>query len=92
MRARVPEAPERLARQVVGVRADAARRGPVQGARCRRDARLASALLVTLGQTELTEAAARDSLGALLKYQDDIQKVTAATVERLVERPMRHDA
>ncbi|HEX5548634.1 MAG TPA: MoxR family ATPase, partial [Ktedonobacterales bacterium] len=43
--------------------------------------------LLSLGQTELTGTAARDALGALLKYQDDIQKVTNGDlIDRLVEK------
>jgi hypothetical protein len=41
--------------------------------------------LVTLGQTELNEVAVRDSLGALLKYQDDIQKVHSFLLGKLVD-------
>jgi hypothetical protein len=43
--------------------------------------------LLTIGQTELTEQAARDTLGALVKYQDDLQKVNNGNVLRsLVEK------
>ena len=82
--ARVPEAPEKLARQVVGfVQA-------LRGEDLFKAPGVAETLdwlsaLVTLGQTELTESAARDALGALLKYQDDIQKVTSGNLlEKLV--------
>lgn len=72
--ARVPEAPEHLARQVVmfvqALRAEDLFKAP--GVAETLDW---LAALVTLGQTELNEGAVRDSLGALLKYQDDIQKV-----------------
>jgi MoxR-like ATPase len=72
--ARVPEAPEALARQVVGFVQQ------LRGEDLFKAPGVAETLdwlaaLVTLGQTELTEGAVRDSLGALLKYQDDIQKV-----------------
>jgi MoxR-like ATPase len=72
--ARVPDAPEALARQVVGFVQQ------LRGEDLFKAPGVAETLdwlaaLVTLGQTELTEAAVRDSLGALLKYQDDIQKV-----------------
>lgn len=76
---RVPEAPEKLARQVVAfVQA-------LRGEDLFKAPGVAETLdwlsaLVTLGQTELTESAARDALGALLKYQDDIQKVTSGNL------------
>jgi MoxR-like ATPase len=86
VRARVPEAPELLARQVVGfVQA-------LRGEDLFKAPGVAETLdwltaLLSLGQTELTGEAARDALGALLKYQDDIQKVTNGNViDRLVEK------
>ena len=86
VRARVPEASERLARQVVGfVQA-------LRGEDLFKAPGVAETLdwlsaLLALGQTELTGSAARDALGALLKYQDDIQKVTSgALIDRLVEK------
>jgi hypothetical protein len=43
--------------------------------------------LVTLEQTDLTEPVVRDTLGALLKYQDDIQKTTSGNLlGRLIEK------
>jgi MoxR-like ATPase len=86
VRTRVPEAPERLARQVVSFVQT------LRGEDLFKAPGVAETLdwlsaLVTLGQTELTEEATRDSLGALLKYQDDIQKVTGGTfLSRLVEK------
>jgi MoxR-like ATPase len=86
VRTRVPEAPDRLARQVVSFVQT------LRGEDLFKAPGVAETLdwlsaLVTLGQTELTEGAARDSLGALLKYQDDIQKVTGGTfLARLVEK------
>jgi MoxR-like ATPase len=86
VRTRVPEAPERLARQVVSFVQT------LRGEDLFKAPGVAETLdwlsaLVTLGQTELTEPATRDSLGALLKYQDDIQKVTGGTfLARLVEK------
>lgn len=84
--ARVPNAPQHLARQVVAfVQA-------LRGEDLFKAPGVAETLdwleaLVTLGQTELTEQAARDALGALLKYQDDIQKVTSGNLlGKLVEK------
>src|SRR5260370_41128332 len=74
VRARVPEAPDVLARQVVAfVQA-------LRGEDLFKAPGVAETLdwleaLLALGQAELTEPAARDALGALLKYQDDTQKV-----------------
>ena len=86
VRARVPEAPEQLARQVVAfvqmLRGEDLVKAP--GVAETLDW---LAALVTLGQTELTEEPARDALGALLKYQDDIAKVTSGNLlGKLVEK------
>jgi MoxR-like ATPase len=86
VRTRVPEASEMLARQVVAfvqlLRVEDLFKAPG----------VAETLdwlgaLTTLGATELTEGSATDALGALLKYQDDTQKVTAnGHLGRLVEK------
>jgi len=86
VRARVPEAPEALARQVVAF-VQALRGEDLFKAPGVAETLDWLAALVTLGQAELTEGAARDALGALLKYQDDIAKVTGGNfLARLVER------
>lgn len=74
VRVRVPEASDTLARQVVAFVQS------LRGEELYKAPGVAETLdwlaaLVTLGQTELTEDMARDSIGALLKYQDDIAKV-----------------
>ncbi len=86
VRARVPEAPDVLARQVVTfVQA-------LRGEDLFKAPGVSETLdwlesLLALGQAEVSEAAARDSLGALLKYQDDLQKVTEGDLlARLVAR------
>jgi MoxR-like ATPase len=83
---RVPEAPERLARQVVAfVQA-------LRGEDLFKAPGVAETLdwlsaLLTLDQTELSESIARDTLGALLKYQDDIQKVQSGGIlGRLIDK------
>jgi MoxR-like ATPase len=86
VRTRVSEAPELLARQVVTfvqmLRGEDLFKAP--GVAETLDW---LAALVTLGQTELTEGPAHDALGALLKYQDDIQKVTSGNLlGKLVEK------
>jgi MoxR-like ATPase len=84
--ARVPEAPERLARQVVGF-VQALRGEDLFKAPGVAETLDWLAALVSLGHTELDEGAVRDSLGALLKYQDDMQKVQSGGVlARLVEK------
>jgi MoxR-like ATPase len=72
--ARVPEAADHLSRQVVAF-VQALRGEDLFKAPGVAETLDWLAALVTLGQTDLSEAAVRDSLGALLKYQDDIQKV-----------------
>ena len=86
VRARAPGAPEELARQVVAfVQA-------LRGEDLFKAPGVSETLdwleaLLALGQTAITEQAARDSLGALLKYQDDVQKVAGGDLlARLVER------
>jgi MoxR-like ATPase len=81
---KVPEAPERLRRQVVAF---------VQGLR---DVELyklpgvAETLdwtqaLAALGQEELQEGAVEDTLGVILKNQEDVNKVRGSVVRELVE-------
>jgi MoxR-like ATPase len=86
VRVRVPEAPDVLARQVVAfVQA-------LRGEDLYKAPGIAETLdwlsaLVALGQTELTEGAAHDAIGALLKYQDDIAKVNSGNLlGKLVDR------
>jgi MoxR-like ATPase len=86
VRVRVPEAPERLARQVVAF-VQALRGEDLFKAPGVAETLDWLAALLTLGQSELTVGATRDALGALLKYQDDIQKVTSGNLlGRLVEK------
>ena len=83
---RVPEAPQTLARQVVAF-AQALRGEDLFKAPGVAETLDWLSALLTLGQVELTEAAARDTLGALLKYQDDIAKVTGGNLlAKLVEK------
>lgn len=88
--ARVPEAPEGLARQVVAF-VQALRQEDLFKAPGVAETLDWLAALVTLGQGELTEGAVRDSLGALLKYQDDIQKVqTGGLLAKLLDTVRGH--
>jgi MoxR-like ATPase len=81
---RIPDAPEYLARQVVAF-VQALRGEDLFKAPGVAETLDWLAALVTLGQTELNEIAVRDSLGALLKYQDDIQKVHSFLLGKLVD-------
>ncbi|MCH8068720.1 MAG: MoxR family ATPase [Candidatus Marinimicrobia bacterium] len=47
-----------------------------------------SVALVKLGTTELTEQVTRDTLGTLLKYQDDIERVNGDMTQLLIEKAM----
>jgi MoxR-like ATPase len=81
--AKVPEAPERLAREVVAF---------VQALRGEDLYKLPGvaetldwmAALVALDQEDLTEQVVNDTLGVLLKYQDDIKQVQGPDVERIL--------
>jgi MoxR-like ATPase len=80
--AKVPEAPDRLARQVVAF---------VQALREEELYKLPGvsetldwmATLIALDQHDLDEETANNTLGVLLKYHDDIQQVQGPTVNRL---------
>jgi MoxR-like ATPase len=75
VRARVPEAPDLLARQVV-VFVQLLRNEDFFKAPGVSETLDWLGALIALGQTQLAEGAVEDTLGALLKYQDDLQKIT----------------
>jgi MoxR-like ATPase len=83
--ARAPYAPQQLARQVVDF---------VQRLRQEDLYKLPGvaetldwvAALVALDQEALTEAVVNETLGVLLKYRDDIQKVEGRTVRQILEQ------
>ncbi|MDE3087822.1 MAG: MoxR family ATPase [Chloroflexota bacterium] len=85
---KVPGAPERLAQQVVRF---------VQELRQTELYKLPgvaetldwSAALVALDQKDLSETVVNDTLGALLKYQDDVAKVHGNVARELLERAKR---
>ncbi len=89
--AKVPQAPDRLARQVVGF---------VQALRQEELYKLPGVAetldwvtaLVALDQEELTEEAIQETLGVLLKYRDDIQRIRGETVRQLLERLQQGEA
>jgi MoxR-like ATPase len=82
---KVPEAPERLAREIVAF---------VQELRHEDLYKLPgvaetldwTAALVALDQEDLTEDIVNDTLGVLLKYQDDVQQVKGPVTERILTR------
>jgi hypothetical protein len=48
--------------------------------------------LVALDQEELTESVVDETLGVLLKYRDDIQKIQGETVRQILEGVKREQA
>lgn len=85
VRARVPEAPEALARQVTSFiqelrRADLYK---VPGVAETLDWLTA---LVALDQQQLNIDVVEDTLGVVLKYQDDVMKVSGETARKILER------
>jgi len=83
--AKVPEAPERLAREVVAF-VQELRREDLYKLPGIAETLDWMAALVALDQEDLTEEIVNDTLGVLLKYQDDIRHVKGAVVERLLAR------
>jgi len=83
--AKVPEAPDRLAREVVYFIQELRREElyKLPGVAETLDWIRA---LVTLDQNELTEAVVTETLGTLLKYRDDIQHVQDSNVEAILGR------
>jgi MoxR-like ATPase len=83
--AKVPQAPERLARQVVTFIQELRREDlyKLPGVAETLDWLTA---LVALDQVTLTEEVVNDTLGTLLKYRDDIQAVQRAALKTIMER------
>ena len=84
LRAKAPDASERLSRQVVGF-VQELRRGELY-----KFPGVAETLdwmnaLTALDQEELTEDVVDETLGVLLKYRDDIEKVQGQTVREIVQ-------
>jgi len=83
--ARMPGVPERLARQVCAFVRE------LRGADLFKVPGIAETLdwissLLALNQMELVEGSARDTLGALLKYQDDVLKVGGNEFARMLKK------
>lgn len=86
VRTRVPEAPERLARQVVGFvnRLREADLTKVPGVAETLDW---AAALLALGATELAPAIVDDTLGVLLKYEEDVREIRGRQAEAYLASP-----
>ncbi len=80
--ARVPEAPERLAREVVGLRPSPARGGPHQGARASPRRSTGRPRSCRSGPASCTPELVDETLGVVLKYEEDIRQVRGDTARR----------
>ena len=85
VRAKVPEASERLARQVTAFVQDLRHADlyKIPGVAETLDW---TAALVALDQTALDVSIVDETLGVILKYQDDVEKVKGATARAILER------
>jgi MoxR-like ATPase len=83
--ARMPGVPERLAKQVCSFVHD------LRGVDLFKAPGVAETLdwissLLALNETELVDGAVRDTLGALLKYQDDVLKVGGSDLTKMLQK------
>ncbi len=85
---KIPDAPERLAQQVVKF-VQELRRVELYKLPGVAETLDWSAALVALDQKDLSEGVVNDTLGALLKYQDDVAKVQGNIARELLERARR---
>ena len=85
---KIPDAPERLAQQVVKF-VQELRRVELYKLPGVAETLDWSAALVALDQKDLNEGVVNDTLGALLKYQDDVAKVQGNIARELLERARR---
>ncbi|MFQ5342497.1 MAG: AAA family ATPase [Anaerolineae bacterium] len=83
--AKVPEAPARLAREVVAF-VQELRREDLYKLPGIAETLDWTAALVALDREDLSDDIVNDTLGVLLKYQDDIQHVKGSVVERILAR------
>lgn len=86
--AKVPQAPEWLAREVVAF-VQALRREELYKLPGVSETLDWMAALVALDREELSDEIISDTLGVLLKYQDDIQHIEGPAVRRLLEQAKR---
>lgn len=85
VQARLPEAPERLARQVTQFVHDLRNMELYKAPGIAETLDWLSSLLA-LDQSELAEVPVRETLGALLKYQDDILKVGNLDLGKIIQK------
>ena len=83
--ARMPEAPERLAKQVCAFVQELRSMDLFKAPGVAETLDWLSSLLA-LDQLELVEGSVRETLGALLKYQDDILKVGGNDMQRMLKK------
>jgi MoxR-like ATPase len=86
--AKVPQAPEWLAREVVAF-VQALRREELYKRPGVSETLDWMAALVALDREELSDEVITDTLGVLLKYQDDIQQIEGPVVRRLLQQAKR---
>ena len=84
LRAKAPDASERLSREVVGF-VQELRRGELYKFPGVAETLDWMKALTALDQEELTENVVDETLGVLLKYRDDIEKVQGQTVREIVQ-------
>ncbi|GER86028.1 ATPase [Dictyobacter vulcani] len=82
---RMPEAPERLSQQVTKFVHELRSLELYKAPGISETLDWMSSLLA-LDQQELTEGAVRDSLGALLKYQDDLLKIGGLDIGKIIQK------
>jgi MoxR-like ATPase len=85
VRAKVPEAPEQLARQVAAF-VQELRRVELYKVPGIAETLDWTGALVALDRRALDPAVVEDTLGVILKYQDDVEKVRGETARAIVER------
>lgn len=85
VRAKVPEAPERLARQVTAF-IEELRRADLYKIPGVAETLDWTAALVALDQKALEPGIVEETLGVILKYQDDVEKVRGETAKAMLDR------
>ncbi|MDQ6662213.1 MAG: MoxR family ATPase [Chloroflexota bacterium] len=87
VRVRMPEAPERLAKQVCSFVRELRSMDLFKAPGVAETLDWISSLLA-LNQLELVEGPVRDTLGALLKYQDDVLKVGGSDMRKILKKAL----
>jgi MoxR-like ATPase len=85
VRTRVPQAPANLSRQVTSFVQELRRAGLFKNPGVAETLDWAAAL-VALDEALLNKAVIEDTLGVILKYQDDVEKVSGRTVDEIMAR------